>query len=102
MIASASGPMFVAGVSGEWLRVFTDPSVTWEDIEKTMYEALNGAFEGEAYGFSKVGLHSCIRSDLNVSFARGSVHVCARVRVYEMQSSRSPESQSHLVMSAKE
>eukprot|EP00802_Teleaulax_amphioxeia_P019940 Tamp_20195.p1 GENE.Tamp_20195~~Tamp_20195.p1 ORF type:complete len:315 (-),score=48.36 Tamp_20195:218-1162(-) len=57
-IASASGPMFVAGVSGEWLRVFTDPEVQWEDIEKTMQEALNGAFEGEAYGFSKACLNA--------------------------------------------
>jgi len=57
-IASASGPMFVAGVSGEWRRVFTDPNVEWEDIEKSMQEALTGAFVGEAYGFSKACLNA--------------------------------------------
>mmetsp|Transcript_78519 Transcript_78519/g.127403 ORF Transcript_78519/g.127403 Transcript_78519/m.127403 type:complete len:329 (+) Transcript_78519:2-988(+) len=57
-IASASGPMFVAGVSGEWKRVFTDPNVQWEEIEKTMQEALTGSFVGEAYGFSKACLNA--------------------------------------------
>ena len=60
-IASASGPMFVAGVSGEWLRVFTDPDVTWTEIERTMQEALQGAFDGEAYGFSKACLNAYTR-----------------------------------------
>ena len=43
-----------AGEAGEWRRVFTDAGVVWPEIERTMEEALKGAFEGEAYGFSKV------------------------------------------------
>ena len=41
------------GEAGEWRRVFTDTDVEWDEIERTMKEALNGPFEGEAYGFSK-------------------------------------------------
>mmetsp|Transcript_12358 Transcript_12358/g.30298 ORF Transcript_12358/g.30298 Transcript_12358/m.30298 type:complete len:321 (-) Transcript_12358:80-1042(-) len=60
-IASASGPMFVAGTEGNWRKVFTDPNVEWSDIEKVMQEALSGSFTGEAYGFSKACLNAYTR-----------------------------------------
>ena len=52
----------VEGEAGEWRRVFTDAGVVWPEIERTMEEALKGAFEGEAYGFSKVSqlLHALV------------------------------------------
>ena len=68
-ISSASGPMFVSGCSPERRAMFTDPKVSWEEIEAVMEEALEvarkggdfqevGLGEGSAYGLSKACLNA--------------------------------------------
>jgi NAD(P)-dependent dehydrogenase (short-subunit alcohol dehydrogenase family) len=68
-VSSASGPNFVSRCSPERQRFFTDPDVTWEQIEALMEECLaiaegDGDFasaglgDGSAYGLSKACLNS--------------------------------------------
>ena len=68
-VSSASGPNFVATCSRERQKTFTNPDVTWQDIEALMEECLaieegNGNFEkagfgsGSAYGLSKACLNA--------------------------------------------
>jgi len=63
-VTSASGPSFVATCDERRKRMFTNPAVTWEEIEAVMNEALaiaaeHGSFaaaglgNGDAYGLSK-------------------------------------------------
>ncbi len=63
-VTSAAGPVFVAGCSPRWQRMFCDPDVTWQQIEDLMERclALSGGAEqfatmglgdGSAYGLSK-------------------------------------------------
>lgn len=63
-VTSASGPSFVAKCDESRKRMFTNPDVTWPEIEAVMNEALAiaaqrgnfaaaGLGEGDAYGFSK-------------------------------------------------
>jgi carbonyl reductase 1 len=63
-ITSASGPSFVAKCDERRKRMFTNPAVTWAEIEAVMNEAVGiatargdfaaaGLGDGDAYGFSK-------------------------------------------------
>ena len=63
-VTSASGPSFVAKCDERRQRMFTNPDVTWPEIEAVMKEALaieidRGSFaavglgDGDAYGLSK-------------------------------------------------
>jgi len=56
-IASASGPMYVAGCPPEEAKVLTDPAVMWEQIEALISRALSSSGR-EAYGFSKACLNA--------------------------------------------
>ena len=68
-VASAAGPSFVADCSPEVQERFTDPDVTWDDIEGLMKECLSivewdgdfasrGFGGGDAYGLSKALLNA--------------------------------------------
>ena len=53
-ITSASGPLFVAKCSDEHKRLFTNPDVTWSQIEAVMNDAMHSSLaDRDAYGFSK-------------------------------------------------
>ena len=56
-IASASGPNFVRGLSGEHEQLFTSPSTTWDELDAalTKYAALTDN-DGISYGLSKAAL----------------------------------------------
>jgi len=75
-VTSASGPTFVAKCDDRRKRMFTNPNVTWADIEAVMNEALAiaatkgdfaaaGLGDGEAYGLSK----ACANA-FTIEFAR--------------------------------
>lgn len=68
-VSSASGPMFVSSCSPERQRMFTNPDVTWQDVEALMEECLaieagdgnfqaSGLGDGSAYGLSKACLNA--------------------------------------------
>lgn len=53
-VTSAAGPNYVATCSEAWRSFFTNPDVTWREIEALMQECL--ALEGDAEAFRSRGL----------------------------------------------
>ncbi len=66
-ITSAAGPNFVSTCSPEMQAFFTNPDVTWDEIEEKMNECV--AISGDADGFSSRGLGDGSPYGLSKAFA---------------------------------